>query len=159
MFNKKIKLLFLSLFLIGLFVVGAHIVLAQNAPSTASEINKQLQAAAGSGGANFGKVQDPRLTVALIIRFALSLLGTIALVLVVYAGFLWMTAGGNEEQVTKSKTLLFQAVIGLAIILMSYGIVLLATRIVMGQYYLDSGWQVLPPAYVPGNPNYGVGGP
>ena len=57
-----------------------------------------------------------------IINIFLSLLGTIAIVLIVYAGFLWMTAGGNEESLTKAKDLLLNAVIGLAIILTAYSI-------------------------------------
>lgn len=36
--------------------------------------------------------QDPRITIARIIQIGLGLLGTIAVVLVIYAGFLWMTA-------------------------------------------------------------------
>ena len=57
-----------------------------------------------------------------VINIFLSLLGTIAIVLIVYAGFLWMTAGGNEESLTKAKDLLLNAVIGLAIILTAYSI-------------------------------------
>ncbi len=66
---------------------------------------------------------DIRLIVARIIRVALGLLGIVALVLVVYAGFLWMTAGGNEEQIAGAKKLLLNTVIGLAIILSAYAIV------------------------------------
>ncbi len=51
-----------------------------------------------------------------------SVLGVVFLVLTVYAGFQWMTAGGNTEQIDKSKALLRNAVIGLAIILLSYAI-------------------------------------
>lgn len=57
-----------------------------------------------------------------IIRAALGLLGTIFLVLLVYAGYTWMTAGGNEEDVGKAKKLIAQAVIGLAIVMSAYAI-------------------------------------
>ena len=57
-----------------------------------------------------------------IINWAFGLLGIIFLVLIMYGGFLWMTARGNEEQVTKSKNILKTALIGLVIILASYGI-------------------------------------
>ncbi|MDO8626082.1 MAG: FG-GAP-like repeat-containing protein [Candidatus Magasanikbacteria bacterium] len=66
---------------------------------------------------------DLRLVVARIIRVALSFLGILALGLMVYAGFLWMTAGGNEERIQESKKMMINAVIGLAIILSSYAIV------------------------------------
>lgn len=61
-------------------------------------------------------------TVGNYIKTALSLVGMIFLVLTVYAGFLWMTASGEEEKVAKSKKILSSAVIGLVITLSSYGI-------------------------------------
>jgi hypothetical protein len=96
-------------------------------------IQEQLGAAAGQQGANFGAKQDPRTITARIIRTALGILGTIFLILVLYAGFLWMTAAGNEDSITKAKKLLYQGVVGLAIILSAYGITLLVFRLVQGQ--------------------------
>jgi hypothetical protein len=49
----------------------------------------------------------------------LSILGFIALVLCLYAGFLMTTAAGNDSQVTKWKKILTQAGIGLAVIALS----------------------------------------
>jgi len=58
--------------------------------------------------------------IAEIISVFLSLLGVIFLILILYAGYLWMTAGGNEEQITKSKTMLRNSIIGLIIALSAY---------------------------------------
>lgn len=66
---------------------------------------------------------DIRMVVANIIRTALGLLGIVALALIIYAGYLWMTAGGNEEQVATAKKFLLNSAIGLAIILSAYAIV------------------------------------
>jgi hypothetical protein len=66
---------------------------------------------------------DIRLVVAKIIRVALGLLGVVALALILYGGFLWMTAGGNEEQIGSAKKFLLNTAIGLAIILSAYAIV------------------------------------
>ena len=66
---------------------------------------------------------DIRTIIANIIKAALGLLGIVALVLVLYAGYEWMTAGGNEDQIASSKKILFNATIGLAIILSAYAIV------------------------------------
>ena len=66
--------------------------------------------------------KDPREIVAKVIKIFLSLLGTIFLVLIIYGGYLWMTAQGEEEQVTKAKDLIRNAVIGLIIILAAYTI-------------------------------------
>lgn len=57
-----------------------------------------------------------------IISVFLGLLGVIAVVLILYAGFRWMTAGGNEEHITEAKGILKASVIGIAIILFSYTI-------------------------------------
>ena len=57
-----------------------------------------------------------------IIKYILSFLGVIFLILMIYGGFLWMTAHGNEEQVKKAKALITNATIGLAIILAAYAI-------------------------------------
>lgn len=70
---------------------------------------------------------DIRVTVATVIRVLLGLLGIIFVVIVIYGGFLWMTAGGNDEQVGKAKSWIFSGVIGLAIILSSYAITLFIT--------------------------------
>ncbi|PIX62108.1 hypothetical protein CO057_02290 [Candidatus Uhrbacteria bacterium CG_4_9_14_0_2_um_filter_41_50] len=57
-----------------------------------------------------------------IITPALSLVGVIFLVLVIYGGFLWMTAGGTEAQVTKAKNIIISAVIGAVLIAAAYAI-------------------------------------
>lgn len=72
--------------------------------------------------------QDPRYTIANIINIALSLLGIIFLVLLIYAGFLWMTAAGNEDNVEKARKLIFAAIIGLAIILSAFAISKFVTK-------------------------------
>ncbi|MDO8581810.1 MAG: TrbC/VirB2 family protein [bacterium] len=66
---------------------------------------------------------DIRITIGNIIRIFLGLLGTIAIVLILYAGFMWMTAAGNEEKIEKAKKILTNAVIGLVLILAAFGIV------------------------------------
>ncbi len=71
---------------------------------------------------------DIRQIVANIIRIALGLVGIVLIVIIMYGGFLWMTAGGNEEQIGKAKKILVNAIIGLIIILSAYAIVLFVMR-------------------------------
>lgn len=66
--------------------------------------------------------KDVRTTVSEIIKVFLGLLGIIAVVIVLMGGFTWMTAGGNEEKVTKAKDMIIAGIIGLAIILAAYAI-------------------------------------
>jgi len=67
-------------------------------------------------------VNDPRLLIAEIIRIVLGFLGILAVIIVFYAGFKWMTSGGNEDQVSDAKKMLVAGLIGLVIILFSYAI-------------------------------------
>lgn len=57
-----------------------------------------------------------------IIGAALSLVGVIFLALMIYGGILWMTAKGNEEQITKARNIIIAATIGLIIVLSAYAI-------------------------------------
>ena len=56
------------------------------------------------------------------IILALSFLGVIFLVLTIYAGYLWMTAQGNEPQVKKAKDIMTRAIVGVIIVVSAYGI-------------------------------------
>lgn len=60
--------------------------------------------------------------VAEIINLFLSLLGIILVIFIFYAGYLWLTAAGNDDQIAKSKQIIRNAVIGLGIILSAYSI-------------------------------------
>ena len=57
-----------------------------------------------------------------IIGIILGFLGLIAVVIILIGGFMWMTAGGNEERVKKGRQFIINGVIGLVIILAAYAI-------------------------------------
>lgn len=65
---------------------------------------------------------DPRVIAAKIVRVALGFLGIIAVGIVLYGGFVWMTSAGNEEKIATAKKILTNGIIGLVIILMAFGI-------------------------------------
>jgi len=66
--------------------------------------------------------QDP-LTIAInIINWALIFLGVISMGLILYAGILWFFAGAEEEKIEKAQDIIKGAVIGLFLVLVSYGI-------------------------------------
>ncbi len=69
--------------------------------------------------------------IANIIKIFLSLLGIIFVLFTIYAGFLWMTAEGNDEQVAKSKMIIkncINCIIGLMIALSAYAITYYVTE-------------------------------
>lgn len=62
------------------------------------------------------------------VNFALPLLTLAAFVGFVYAGFLYVTAYGSEEQTGKAKNVMIYAVIGLILVILSYSIVQLFAK-------------------------------
>jgi hypothetical protein len=56
------------------------------------------------------------------INFVLGFLGVAFLLIVLYAGILWMTAGGDEEKITQARGWLINSVIGIIIIMAAYAI-------------------------------------
>jgi hypothetical protein len=86
-------------------------------------LDTTLGLSAGNVGSATGLgTRDIRQTIGSIINVALSLLGIIVLVIIIYGGFLWMTAGGNDEKVGEAKKWIFGGIIGLVIILSAYAI-------------------------------------
>lgn len=66
--------------------------------------------------------QDLRVVIANIIRTAMGLLGIIAVLIVLYGGFKWMTAAGSDEKVGEAKKIITAGIIGLIIIITAYAI-------------------------------------
>lgn len=62
-----------------------------------------------------------------VINAMLSLVGIIFLVLMVYAGYLWMTARGEEEQVKKAQKIITTSIIGIVIVVSAYAITFFVT--------------------------------
>ncbi len=124
MFKKNIKINLISFLLLAILSVNRVYAFNCNAGTT-SEIFDQMNKAGtkawliapGSSGAT---------SMTGIIQYAISaflgLLGIIFLILIIYSGFNWMTAQGDEEKVTLAKNTLTRAIIGLVIIILAYAI-------------------------------------
>lgn len=108
---------FIVIVILGLLLLASlpSAVLADNT------ILQKLKNAGGPTGYDTGKT-DPIVIVANVVEVFLGLLGIIFLVLMIYAGYLWMTASGSEDKIGKAKHILINATIGLAIILAAYAI-------------------------------------
>lgn len=90
------------------------------------EENSGLNTAAQESGyadqALFGQGTPIESGLGIILTAALSLLGVIFLILMVYGGLMWMTARGNEQRVDKAKSIVNDSITGLVIVAAAYAI-------------------------------------
>jgi len=79
--------------------------------------------------------KDVREGVMSIVTILLGFLGLIVVVGILYGGFVYMTAGGNEEKTGKGKTIMAAGIIGLVIVFSAYAI----AAFVIGQLISATG--------------------
>jgi len=63
---------------------------------------------------------DVRIIIARLINGFLGISGSLALVMFIYGGILWMTAMGNETRLKKGKDTLIWAILGILVIASAY---------------------------------------
>ncbi len=105
------------------FAFGAGLTVMSLLPAVttvhAQGLTGNLDAVATSAGV---EKKDLTTTVGSLIQTFLGILGIVFLVLVIYAGFTWMTAAGDEKKVASAKGILISAVVGLVVLLSAYAI-------------------------------------
>ena len=62
-----------------------------------------------------------------VVNFLLQVAAPVAVIMAIYAGFLFVTAGDNAEKVKTARKTLMYVIIGVAVLILSKGIVTLAT--------------------------------
>jgi cytochrome bd-type quinol oxidase subunit 2 len=102
--------------LVGTLLTATPVSAASIVPTIKSGLDAAAPAEYTSSNTNLQSI------VAGLIQAALSLVGVLLLIYLIYAGFLWMTAQGDGKQVDKAKDIIKNAVIGLIIIFAAYAI-------------------------------------
>jgi len=97
---------------VAVFVFSAKAALA---------VETGLEATASQAGLRSNQT-DLGVLIGKIVGQLMGFVGVIFFVLMIYGGFLWMTAQGNEEQIKKAKSLITGAVIGIIIVFSAYAI-------------------------------------
>lgn len=109
-------------FAASLFLAASpSFVLAQGIKDAQKQLTPIVQKA---GLSDQGSLEN---VVGTIVNAALSLVGLIFLVLMVYAGFTWMLAQGDEGKIDKSKEIIKACIIGLIITASAYAITFFVT--------------------------------
>ena len=65
------------------------------------------------------------------ISTALYAVGIVAVIMIIYGGFVYMTAGGNDEQRKKGRTILTWAVLGLIVVVLAAVLVNIIVRLIV----------------------------
>lgn len=104
--------------------IGASLMLPASSVLAATNPFAQGQTLATqvAGGAGITSTKSLPELIGQIINIVLTLLGMVFLILVLYAGFLWMTAQGDDKVVGKAKDIIRQAIIGLIVIVAGFAI-------------------------------------
>lgn len=111
---------FSRLFLAAFFVATFAVVIPTATFAQGADITGGLQTVGTTAGISGGG--DIYSIIGNIINIVLGLLGTVLLVIMLYAGYEWMTSGGDSEKVESAKVRLRNAIIGLIIIMTSFAI-------------------------------------
>ena len=119
--KKKLFKNFISLAVIMLIITPVFaIALTANAQDSDNLLwggtSENVETALGLGNT------DPREMAASVVNVLLGFLGIIAVLIILMGGFKWMTAGGNEDGVSEAKKMITAGVIGLVIVLASWGL-------------------------------------
>ncbi len=121
-------------FLLVFFIVGLLLMFGLPAQAQLNQAGNKLSAAVkGTGLESFGSGEAGLSTViGSVVKAALSLVGTVFLLLTIYAGILWMTAQGKEDQIETAKKIITAAIIGLFITMAAYTITFFVTSRLSG---------------------------
>lgn len=76
--------------------------------------------AEASGSLNPARINQPTDLINKAIKMLMAFIGSISLVLYVYAGILWLSAGGASERVDKAKKVIVWTTLGVVVMLISY---------------------------------------
>lgn len=101
---------------------------------TAYDFDASSGLANTGGKAGYSTDNDPRAnlpdTIGSYVNVVISFVGVIFLVLAIYAGFMWMSARGNDAEVAAAKKILERAIIGLVVVLAAYVITYFVSQII-----------------------------
>ena len=120
-FNKYKRVLS---FLTIVFFIFVNLSFVFNIAGAVSKLGGLEETAVGTGHTSVSFFNAERLpeTIGKIISIALSFIGVIFLALLIYGGYTWMIARGNEQAVEKAKSIIINAIIGLVIVVAAYAI-------------------------------------
>jgi hypothetical protein len=113
------KIPFIAIICFSLFLaamINVHFSMADttgtvNSPSSQSLTNP------------LGDIDSPNALIGKVINSIIGVVGSIALLMFIYGGFVWMLSGGNPNKIKQGREIIVWSILGLAVILFSYALV------------------------------------
>ncbi len=68
-----------------------------------------------------------------VMNWAWTIITIVVVIFLIYAGFLFVTAAGNDEQVSRAKTMIKYALIGIVVMILAGGIMGIMEGLLRGQ--------------------------
>lgn len=78
-----------------------------------------------SGAQTFGQL------VTSILNIALAIVGSVAVAFLIYGGFRYITAYGNEEHTESAKKIIRQAILGLIVVVLAFAIINIVVNVLI----------------------------
>lgn len=125
---KKTSLLLLSYFF--LLINFTSSIKAQESSVLKSPLGRFKDTATESGYNTAAENTAKSTIIVDVLIYVLGLVGLFFLIMIIYSGFQWIAAGGNEDTITKAKTRLKNSIIGFVIVLLSYAITIFVINII-----------------------------
>ena len=122
---KIIKTMLMSIILLTFFTIP---VLAVEAPPESVKLINPIKGTAAKPEGTL----DVKIIAGNAIKQFTGILGSLALLMFVYGGFLWLTSAGNSDQVKKGTGAMLWSGIGIVIIFSSYAILTLVFKALSG---------------------------
>lgn len=108
--NKKVvSFLLVSAFAVGVLFVAPHFAFADD--KTVELVNP------------LGSIKTPQAFIGFIIQTLFGIIGSVALLIFVYGGLMWMLAQGDQGKIKEGRETMIWAALGLLVVFGSYTIV------------------------------------
>ncbi|TES95899.1 hypothetical protein E3J85_01610 [Patescibacteria group bacterium] len=118
--NRFLKSICLFLILAGVLIAGNALAVAKVAPG---DVGSQIPTAEDSGAPFSSQL-------ATVINVLLALASTVAVIFIIIGGYRYITSVGNPEEEKNAKRMIWYAVIGLVIVILSFALVNFVDRLI-----------------------------
>lgn len=119
--NKIIKSFVFSLAILGSLTLPL-LTWAQSAQPSNGMIKLVTEVAGKGGYQTDSSIASTPKIIGVVVGAFLAFLGLTFVILMIFAGYRWMTASGNDEAVKKAKATIKQSIIGLVVAISGYTI-------------------------------------